>query len=465
MMISLVKRLNLWHLLSFLTAVSCGIGLIDGSLVYLVKSLNISSSGVQLSPQVAVLFLLRFIFLGAGTYLSSLILFSVQLRLDNAVKEQMSSLNSSEVLHYATNISANVVFVAFVAISTLVADITLVVVLVITVSYPYPFESMFFLFSLSIIAVPPIAYFQFRSKRFASRKAIAEHRKIDFVVKFQREYDGIKFLGRNLDAEALYDGYMANWSRATANLFFVGRFQRYAIEMTIMTSGIVALAGIHHFTKSVEPLFLVLISIVGAKMLPLTFRLGKGFMVIGNTKPYITYLLQLLDQRQPSKYHSSSEIELFLMNLRKGKLNLIIGPSGSGKSTFLLEVCRHLESRGVKFGYASQFSRSFSNDLILDASIYGLRPDELISACCDLGVERRPASESFSGGEEKRISVARIIAQDNLGYIIFDEPDSGLSKEDADRLWSLLEKRADEVVVLCVSHGNYDGAYVNHVSF
>ena len=69
---------------------------------------------------------------------------------------------------------------------------------------------------------------------------------------------------------------------------------------------------------------------------------------------------------------------------------------------------------------------------------------------------RRPFAE-LSGGEQRRVSLARAFAQDPL-LLVLDEPTAGLDQKSREVLLELIESAAGErgIAVLMVTHDPFD---------
>lgn len=174
------------------------------------------------------------------------------------------------------------------------------------------------------------------------------------------------------------------------------------------------------------------------------------------------------------------------LNLEGGTLTCLTGPSGAGKSSLLSALMGHYkpQSGSVLIGSANveQFGSSEKTDLIgflghkslqihgtLTQNLRLTRPDateeQLHDICAELGLLDQIAA--LPDGFETRLDQAhryRISASFRTKFavaqlllkqpkvLLLDEPESGLSNDDEDRLMSVLKARADRMTTVMVTH-------------
>lgn len=169
----------------------------------------------------------------------------------------------------------------------------------------------------------------------------------------------------------------------------------------------------------------------------------------------------------------------FSFKIEKGKRYLLKGPSGCGKTTAVNLLLRYydidsgnLTVDGVPIGLfdctyscitvVRQEAILFSDTLRNNLTMYQDIPDScLISVLNDVGLSKYAnvealdvhvveSGENLSGGEKKRICLARALLR-NTEILIFDEPLANLDAETADKIENLL-LAINNKTVLIVSH-------------
>jgi len=157
----------------------------------------------------------------------------------------------------------------------------------------------------------------------------------------------------------------------------------------------------------------------------------------------------------------------------RASLIYVVGPSGCGKTRMVLEMLGHIEPQnddkmklvfdGDKNDIAWMpqnpvwFKGTLSENLcpaqprsfeeIKDA----LEKVNLGHFAQRLGEQVREYAANFSGGEKRRLAVARIILL-NRPIWILDEPFAGLDKANAQIIENLLKKESVNRSILCISH-------------
>lgn len=156
---------------------------------------------------------------------------------------------------------------------------------------------------------------------------------------------------------------------------------------------------------------------------------------------------------------------VFDVNLEfgRGTLNALTGPSGAGKST-LLELCAGLllpqsgelfsKTRPVlaqQNAKAALFEAFAADDVAFGPVNQGKKGSQLLEivkhsmAAANLPFEEFGERRTFelSGGEQRRLSIAGIIAVDSE-IIMFDEPTAGLDSRARNEVMQLLRRLASE---------------------
>ena len=151
------------------------------------------------------------------------------------------------------------------------------------------------------------------------------------------------------------------------------------------------------------------------------------------------------------------------LDFYKGSLTALTGPSGAGKST-LMEIAAGLlipESGDVKAeqrpvlcqqnAQAALFEPFAADDVAFGARNRGLSGSKLVErvkSCMNQAAlpfdefgERR--TFELSGGEQRRLAIAGILALDSQ-VIMFDEPSAGLDSRSRNEVMALLRRLADE---------------------
>lgn len=186
------------------------------------------------------------------------------------------------------------------------------------------------------------------------------------------------------------------------------------------------------------------------------------------------------------------------LELRPGELLAIVGPNGAGKSTFCgllagdlppttgaVEICGQ-PIRGIAAGDLARLRSMLSQHSIIrfpftarEVTLMGRHPyisrwkspNETDYAMVDTAMRGVQVSHladriysTLSGGEQRRVSIARVLAQD-APVILLDEPSSALDIGHQQLVMSLCRQLADEGrCILAVLHDlNLAGAYADRV--
>ncbi len=167
-----------------------------------------------------------------------------------------------------------------------------------------------------------------------------------------------------------------------------------------------------------------------------------------------------------------SESKHIDLPLRKS-LIYVVGPSGCGKTRMVLEMLGHIEPQNndnMKLVFAGdkndiawmpQNPVWFKGTLLENLCPVEQRSFEEIKDALEkvnLGhfVQRLDErvleyANNFSGGEKRRLALARIILL-NRPIWILDEPFAGLDEVNVEAIERLLEKESETRSILCISH-------------
>lgn len=171
--------------------------------------------------------------------------------------------------------------------------------------------------------------------------------------------------------------------------------------------------------------------------------------------------------------------ELGYCNIYPGRPVWIIGPSGSGKTVILERILKvlPLEKPGLltlynpigypQYTYLPQEPGLFAGSAVENVDFgRNISAERIDSLLCSLGLSdfssngRRGmqpiAGEegSVSGGEGRRIALARALLCPEGSVIVLDEPTAGLDASTRDIVWSYIEEVSKDSIVLVTTHDN-----------
>ena len=183
------------------------------------------------------------------------------------------------------------------------------------------------------------------------------------------------------------------------------------------------------------------------------------------------------------KYGKNIVLKDITENVNKGQVICVIGPSGSGKSTFLRclnvlekpnsgkilfegkdltnisekELCALREKMGMVFQSFNLFPNMtvLENIKVAPMRVKGIAEDEAEKKAKQL-LEKVGLSDhenqypaSLSGGQQKRVAIARAMAMDPE-VMLFDEPTSALDPEMVGEVLKVMRDLADSGMTMVV---------------
>ncbi|MBI5625579.1 MAG: ABC transporter ATP-binding protein [Elusimicrobia bacterium] len=166
-----------------------------------------------------------------------------------------------------------------------------------------------------------------------------------------------------------------------------------------------------------------------------------------------------------------------------GRIFLVTGPSGSGKTTLanlLSGICEpsqgsvlYIGASGAAFdsrrhhpriGYVTQDVRLFTGSIRENLDPWGKVPDDALRACLKdtdaaafvdalggLDALIAEGGRSLSGGERRRLAIARALAQ-RCDCLVLDEVTSGLDNRNKAELLETIGRLAGRVLIVAIAH-------------
>ena len=166
-------------------------------------------------------------------------------------------------------------------------------------------------------------------------------------------------------------------------------------------------------------------------------------------------------------------------SIEPGESVAIMGGSGSGKTT-LLKICAGID--GYRLGVEKvrtngRFSMLFQQNLLLDymtviknitlpAKLAGLSPRDIkvteVTESLGIGDLLDMYPFQLSGGQQKRVALARALLYPNINGLIMDEPFSGLDEPRREGILEDLEKWLKESKLTCLfaTHSAYEAVHL-----
>lgn len=190
--------------------------------------------------------------------------------------------------------------------------------------------------------------------------------------------------------------------------------------------------------------------------------------------------LRRISYAYPKGKFALKEIDL---SLKKGEITAISGNNGSGKTTLgkvimgifipdsgeimidgkntnSLKLCE----RGAKIGYVFQnpdrqlFAVSVLDEIIFPLEIKGVEKKAAVKVAeklldrFELTHLKDKVPMRLSRGEKQRLVLASVLAQEP-GYLLLDEPSSGLDRDRKNELYQLLQRlKNDGIGIAVISH-------------
>ncbi|MGE0356478.1 MAG: ABC transporter ATP-binding protein [Burkholderiales bacterium] len=164
------------------------------------------------------------------------------------------------------------------------------------------------------------------------------------------------------------------------------------------------------------------------------------------------------------------------LSVARGERVALMGPSGSGKTTLLKVIAgfRGYAAQRGKCSTAGRFAMAFQQALLLDHLSVGdniLLPAKIIGCKSDISqvtrllgldhlLERYPFQ--LSGGQQRRVALARALAAPNAEGLLMDEPFTGLDEPLRERILVEVEAALNATGLTCIfaTHSPMEAAFL-----
>ena len=207
------------------------------------------------------------------------------------------------------------------------------------------------------------------------------------------------------------------------------------------------------------------------------------------SKPYIAYSSHGLVVSNISKFYSNKRVlNDVSLKLKKGESVAILGPNGAGKTTLFYILMGLINSdfgkiilddknitklpmyrrAKIGLGYLPQEASIFrglnvedniKSVLQVSNKITNNQKKDLETLLSEFGIEhlRFASSMSLSGGERRRLEIARCLAS-NPNYILLDEPLAGIDPIAVDEIKKLIKNLKDRNIGILITDHNVRSA-------
>ena len=171
------------------------------------------------------------------------------------------------------------------------------------------------------------------------------------------------------------------------------------------------------------------------------------------------------------RFGTNTVLEDVTMDFPAGSVTCIMGPSGRGKTTLLRCIAGLETAEGGRVeDVPGPVAMVFQEDRLCDGLnaegnvrlVTGgaMTSEEIRAHLTELGLDTcltQPVSE-LSGGQRRRVAIARAVCAGPGLLLLLDEPFKGLDGEARRDAASYIRRHAPEATVLCVTHDREDAA-------
>ncbi|QIA62998.1 cysteine/glutathione ABC transporter ATP-binding protein/permease CydC [Vibrio astriarenae] len=182
--------------------------------------------------------------------------------------------------------------------------------------------------------------------------------------------------------------------------------------------------------------------------------------------------------------NQSNALETVSCAIKQGQKIAIVGKTGSGKSTLLQMLTRSFDPQSGTVSIAGRILAQWNEVQLRDAmtvvsqrvdilngtlrdNLLMANPDANDTALChalaQVGLEKLledqgldawlgDGGRQLSGGEKRRISIARAVLRKSSPIVLLDEPTEGLDKQTEQQIMALMTKQFADKTVVFVTH-------------